>query len=263
MAKRTKEEQALLDKEYQKQLRNLKRRIQRKVNAGYIVPDNIIPKRPKVINPESITNLTKRTGEYIARKSVYIMPTGKKIKGEERLKQERSERSKKAAETRKSYYEAQKEANNSSTQRVSEEANNSLIPQVSNEPVYELETLFQKFIDIFESWVPEDIYSSNIFSEDLKTYKQRDKDRALGIINGAREQLGITQVAMNIQNNANRLNELAVKILYESGNKYHLDSRNGEINLALNELTAILYGRSLTVSESLRLTEISESNEVF
>ena len=31
----------------------------KKVKAGYIVPDTIIPKKPKVINPESILNLTK------------------------------------------------------------------------------------------------------------------------------------------------------------------------------------------------------------
>ena len=246
MAKEKTEAQKQLELEVKKNLRRIKRFVKSAEKRGYSFSDKAIPNLPKTITKETLYRFQSITPEKLYKKSVYVSPAGTKVKGTERRKAERSEASKKAGETRKRYFESQKETSDL------------LFQQVSFEPEYESAMVFQQFIEMFESWMPDDIYS-----QDLKTYKQRDRDRALGIINGARDQLGDTQVAMNIQNNANRLNELAVKILYESGNKYRDDSRNGEINLALNELTAILYGRSLTVSESLILTEISESNEVF
>lgn len=238
-------EQQLLEKLYNKERKRIQQFLNRASKRGYTFSESALPKKPKQIKPESISRLKKITPTELYRKSVYTSPTGTKIQGTERRKQERSESAKRAAETRKRYYDYQ---------RQSDDYWN--VPTSSYEPMEEMSLVFSEFVEMFESWTPESYYS-----DELKELKQRDRDRALGILTGARNELGDTQVAENIINNSTRVQELAVKILYESGNKYREDSRNGEINLALNELASILYGRSLTIQESLELTDLAERNE--
>ena len=241
MAKRSVEEQQALNKEYQRELRNLKRRVETKRKKGYSIPESIIPNKPKVITPESILNLKKRTGEYIAKKSVYISPEGTKVKGTERLKQERSEASKKGAETRrKNYYKSR--------------------PEVKIAPpemrANDIKDTLENIREQIEQWTP-----SNYWSEELIVYKTRDKNRVQGILDGALAELGEEQVALNAMQNADELNRLLGKVLYESGNKYREDSRGNEINRSINRISHILRGRSLTNKESEELTELIERTE--
>lgn len=233
----SKEEQKKLDAEYARELRNLKRRVKTKEKRGYSVSKNVIPKKPKVIRPESIQNLKKRTGEYIAKRSIYVSPTGT-IRGEVRLKQERSEAAKKGAETRR----------------------NDLYKWWNEEPSYEpsdeLYLILNNLVEDFESWTPSDYWS-----KELADYKRRDRDRGWGILQGAINELGETVVAENAKKHALRLTELENKILYESGNEYKEDARTGEINNALNEFNELLRGRALTRQESIVLTSEAEMTE--
>lgn len=241
MAKRSAEEQQELNKAYQRELRNLKRRIQTKRKRGYSIPDSLIPSKPKTITPESVLNLKKRTGEYIAKKSVYVSPEGTKIKGAERLKQERSEASKKGAETRrKNYYKSRPEVKIAPPEMRANDT---------------LDTL-NNIRDKLDQWFP----SSN-WSNDLAILKERDKNRVQGVLDGAISLLGEEQVALNAMQNANELNAYFDKVLYESGNKYREDSRGNEINLAINRIASILFGRSLNNQESEQYTELGERLE--
>lgn len=252
MPKRTKEEQQALDKEYAKELRKLKRRVRDISKRGYSIPSTIIPKKPQTINPESIENIRKRDTKYIYKRSVYVSPEGTIIKGTERRTQERHEAALKAAETKRiNFYKRKNDewANDNQSNYESEY-------NYSYDPAYEKYIVFMTVYEDFEQWTPSDWWS-----DDLKKYKQRDRDRGWGILQGAINELGEDAVADNLNANAVRVNELVSKILYESGNEYREDSRNGEINMSLNEFEAIVRGKALNIRESMELTAQAELME--
>lgn len=241
MSKISKEEQQRLNREYARALYNLKRRVKTKLKAGYTVPESIIPNRPKVITPESISNLKKRTGEYIASKSVYISPAGTKVKGLQRLKQERSKRSKRAAETRKNFY----------AKKAKEEPNISW--HETEEPVYKSYVVLKQLRDLIDSWSPDSRWSS-----ELTGLKNQDKRLLENVLNSAIERDGIEAVAQRCDANADTIISIANAILYQSsGDSYRKNGReNAQINI--QKIGAILLGRGLTVSESIKFTSYAE-----
>lgn len=88
--------------EYNKQVKRLKQAIRRAEKRGYIVPDNVIPKKPKRITKKSVERLKKITTKEIYSKSERLdIETGELIPGEVARKQEKSESAKKVAKTRK------------------------------------------------------------------------------------------------------------------------------------------------------------------
>lgn len=100
MAKKKKPTQLQLD--YSKQVKRLKQAVRRAENRGYIIPDNIIPEKPKRITRKSVERLKKITTDDIYKKSEKLdFETGELIPGEIARKAERSEAAKKAAKTRK------------------------------------------------------------------------------------------------------------------------------------------------------------------
>lgn len=241
MPKISKEEQQRIDREWTRELYNLKRRVKTKQKRGYTVPESIIPKRPKVITPESISNLKKRTGEYIASKSVYISPVGTKVKGLQRLKQERRERSKRAAETRKNFY----------AKKAKEEPNISW--HETEEPVYKSNVVLKQLRDLIDSWSPDPRWSS-----ELTGLKNQDKRLLENVLNSAIERDGIEAVAQRCDANADTIISIANAILYQSsGDSYRKNGReNAQINI--QKIGAILLGRGLTVSESIKFTSYAE-----
>lgn len=253
MPKRSEEEQKRLNREYARELYNLKRRVKTKQKRGYTVPESIIPNRPKVVNPESISILKKRTGEYIAKKSVYISPEGTKVKGLQRLKQERSERSKRAAETRKNFY----------ARKAKEEPNTSYLGAdwyEPVEPVYKSHAVLQQLRDLIDSWTPDVRWSS-----ELTGLKNQDKKLLENALNFAIERDGLEAVAQRCEANADTIISIANAILYQSsGDSYRKNGReNAQINI--QKIGAILLGRGLTVSESIKFTsyaDLDEDNEL-
>ena len=100
MAKKKKPTQLQLD--YSKQVKRLKQAVRRAENRGYIIPDNIIPEKPKRITRKSVERLKKITTDDIYKKSEKIdFETGELIPGETARKLERSEAAKKGAKNRK------------------------------------------------------------------------------------------------------------------------------------------------------------------
>lgn len=100
MAKKKKPTQLQLD--YKNQVKRLKQAVKRAEKRGYIVPDNIIPERPKRITRKSVERLKKVTTKDIYAKAEKLdIETGELIPGETARKLERSEAAKKGAKTRK------------------------------------------------------------------------------------------------------------------------------------------------------------------
>lgn len=92
--------------------------------------------------------------------------------------------------------------------------------------------------------------------------KNDDKDRVNNILSGAISQLGRKQVAINLAAHAGEVNSLIQEILYASGSKEG-NFRDGrtQVNFSITRFAALCYGRSLTVDESIAITEAAEENE--
>lgn len=87
--------------EYRKQRRRIQQNIRRMKKRGYIVPEKALPKKPKKITEASINRLKKVTPEELYKKSKAKTETGKIITGTEKRKQERQDKARRAAVTRR------------------------------------------------------------------------------------------------------------------------------------------------------------------
>lgn len=241
--------------DYRAERRKVLRRIRDIRARGYTLPENFVPKIPKQIKPESIRNLQKYTTEYIYKHAVFTSPEGVSISGTERRAQERSEASVKAAETRakkkqEEYYERQ-------WQTITQDVRTNR-PELAETPASEKRVFFYNVYLDFKDWKP-----SFWWSEQLKKLKQQDRDRGWGILTGAISALGEDAVAENLYNNQEKVIYLEQKILYASGDEYKHAMVTGEINRCLNEFNSIVYGRPLTIRESIRYTTESEQNPTY
>lgn len=100
MAKRKKPTQ--LQFEYNKQVKRLKQAVRRAEKRGYIIPDTIIPEKPKRITRKAVEKLKQITPTEIYSKSEKLdFETGELIAGDVARKIERSISAKKATKTRK------------------------------------------------------------------------------------------------------------------------------------------------------------------
>ena len=106
MARRIKTTKSPTQLAYSKELSRIKRSIRRLEQRGYVFDKSPI-KEVKRPTKASITKLQKVSTKDLYKKATYKTPEGKIITGEERLKQERSERAKKSAETRRARREAE------------------------------------------------------------------------------------------------------------------------------------------------------------
>lgn len=246
--------------QYYKERKRIQNLVNRAKKRGFTFPTNVVPNIPKYIDEGSVRNLQKRDKDYLYKQAVYTSPKGVTITGTERRKEERAEVAKKAAETRKNFYAEQ------AWENLTKDVH---LPKTDYEkwwyehhateaPTDDKYIILYNVYTDFERWQP-----SHWWSDDLAKWKKQDRDRGWGILTGAIAEIGEEAVAINIFNAALRVYQLEEMILYESGDKYVEDSRNGEINLALNEFNAILRGRPLTVRESIEYTAQAEANEVY
>lgn len=233
-------EQIALEKAVKKERKRVQQFVRRARKRGYTFADNVVPNLPKTITEATLSRFQKLTPKYLYRKAVYTSPTGTKVTGTERRTEERKEAAEKAKQTRERFYK----------QKQNSDYTASYIPADS------ATVILQNLIDMFEHWKPQ----SN-WSEELKALKTRDRNRGYGIIKGAISTLGWKTVAKNAESHAEEVIYLAGRILYESGNKYRDDARAGEIDNSLNRLSAILFNRPLSISESMEFTAQAEQTE--
>lgn len=239
-------------KEISKQKKRIRQQIRRIEKRGYTVPANIIPPMPKHPTEKTLSRLQKITSDYLYKKAVYTSPEGVTMKGTERRKMERSEAAKRAAETRRQFYEKVK---------TPEEAG-SPPPPPAPEPEpqtgYEWYGPEESFVvywriqDQIEEWTP-----SPFWSRELTQFKEHDHQRLKNIFNDAIIKEGWKTVARRIQDNALDIQDIVDRVLYSSGSAYRDTGREG-INQDLNRFSSILNNRPLTVQESAEFTEFGE-----
>ena len=89
-------------KAYNKERARISRQIKRMEQRGYLLPENVLPPRPKRITKSSVARLAKIKTPDLYTKSRYIdQETGEILTGEAGRKLERSTAAKRAAQTRK------------------------------------------------------------------------------------------------------------------------------------------------------------------
>lgn len=115
-----------IQQEYKKERNRIQRFIKRAEKRGYIFEDNILPKIPKRITKSSVARLKKLKPDTLYRKALFggEATQGEIVTGLEGRKEERSQRAKKAQQTRK--------ANRLSEQRFFTSTAKAVYPPKSN-----------------------------------------------------------------------------------------------------------------------------------
>ena len=239
---------------YKKERTRIQRFLREAKKRGYTFQDNILPDIPKVIKQESVNRLKKITPTVLYRKATFVTPTGEKITGSKARQQERFKSARKGAETR-----ARKSA---SYERKAKQARERFYEGRTNkgtgEPPRQIYVTLENVREEIRRWSPQPNWSKS-----LAESKERDKSILENILNGAIASQGEEAVARRLEENSVEINALLQEILYGSGSKEG-NFKNGrtQVNFDLARFSAIIMGRSLTVEESMDLTDLAENLEV-
>ena len=230
MAKQ-KPKKSAVEQAYNRELKRIRQFIRRAEKRGYSFGAYTLPEKPSRITRKSVEKLKKITPKILYEKATYYdVITDTRVSGTEAQRLIRSRASKKAAQTR----HAKK---NKSTFTV------------PNKPPVETDEVLQYMEELLANWQPLSHWDAS-----YERLKRNDKNILQNIVNGAVSQLGRNQVARNIQSQAGLVKDLAFKICYGSS-----DFKWGDVQGDISAITAIIYGRNLTVEESKAVQDIIDS----
>lgn len=266
--------------QYRRERRRVNQLIRRAEKRGFIIPKSAKPGKPlKRPTEKSIERLKAITPEAIYERAKY-KSQGKTYRGEEARKiarkEAREQTAKKKAEQAKSKAEqaareeaekifnieitglekaAEKPASRPETEPTIEpppkEADiiihnvEEALPEPDDENEFEVgygEGAIMYVEEELESW-ERPLNSSDWYAE----RKEKDKDKMRRLFHEVLERDGAEEVAKRILSNGDRFKWLLDRILYGS------DGR-GDLERDFVEITAILYGRPLTLDESMVVT---------
>ena len=265
--------------QYRRERRRVNQLIRRAEKRGFIIPKSAKPGKPlKRPTEKSIERLKAITPEAIYERAKY-KSQGKTYRGEEARKiarkEAREQTAKKKAEQAKSKAEqaareeaekifniestalekaAEKSAPTPETEPIEpppKEADiiihnvEEALPEPDDENEFEVgygEGAIMYVEEELESW-ERPLNSSDWYAE----RKEKDKDKMKRLFHEVLERDGADEVAKRILSNGDRFKWLLDRILYGS------DGR-GDLERDFVEITAILYGRPLTLDESLTVT---------
>lgn len=174
--------------EYQKELRNARRRIQRLQKRGYII-NEYVPSGTPLEEIQKYYSL-----EALYERARYVTESGTVLTGTEAKQYLRSRSARKGWETRKGRAEEQ--------------------PEVTEEYAG-FETLVFEALDsliaTIESWTPEPLWTNSVIAE-----KENQKDKLLDLLTNFNSEEERLRVAEAINDNAMEINEIAHRIMYET-----------------------------------------------
>ena len=232
--------------QYKRERKRIQQFIYRAKKRGYSFSSDVIPQIPKNITEGSVRNLKKRTKEYLYERSVYVSPEGTKIEGYQRRNQERQEAQEKAKETRRiKHYQAMKKH------------------EIYDKPVSEPVSVQEHTMSTLNALVENLEYRGTGWSDELIEYKDRDSAIMELGLKDAIAKSKLETVLKRIADNMTRINEIVSLVIFGSGEKYHLDGRNLEVNRSVQEFLAIVTGEPVTAETSKYYTELAEQANAF
>lgn len=248
MAKSKSQAQTQLESDVKRERRRIQQTVRRLEKKGYSFSKSVVPTLPKSITEATLRKYKGIDINYIYKQSVFVSPEGTKIPGLEHRSEERIERSRKAAETRKKYY-ASGTQNKAGKGKIPKEADvviDNIDKQIDAFTIEDVE--FQ-----IDEWQIDDRWS-----RELVLLKHKDVNLLKQALYRAISENGRESVAKRIQDNATTVMSIVASVLYESGSKYHDTGRQG-MNAKIQEFYAIISGYALTARESMRLTDTAEA----
>lgn len=261
--------------QYRRERRRVNQLIRRAEKRGFIIPKSAKPGKPlKRPTEKSVERLKAITPEAIYERAKY-KSQGKTYRGEEARKiarkEARKQTAKKKAEQAKSKAEqaAREEAEKIFNIEIAELAKAEEKPTIEppKEPPKEADIIIHNVEEALPEPDEEDIFEVGYgegavmeVEEELESWerplnssdwyaerKEKDKNKMSRLFHEVLERDGADELAKRIQNSGERFKQLLDRILYSS------DGR-GDLERDFAEMAAILYGRPLTVDESMTVT---------
>ena len=261
--------------QYRRERRRVNQLIRRAEKRGFIIPKSAKPGKPlKRPTEKSIERLKAITPEAIYERAKY-KSQGKTYRGEEARKiarkEAREQTAKKKAEQAKSKAEqaAREEAEKIFNIEITELAKAEEKPTIEppKEPPKEADIIIHNVEEALPEPDEEDIFEVGYgegavmdVEEELESWerplnssdwyaehKEKDKNKMSRLFHEVLERDGVEEVAKRIQNSGERFKQLLDRILYSS------DGR-GDLERDFAEMATILYGRPLTIDESMTVT---------
>ncbi len=219
-----------LAQEYRKELRRINRFIAGAEKRGYSF-DYRLPTVPKRVTRKQLARLREIKPDYLYQRSTYKVPGSEEIiSGAEARSQIRSRAAKKGLVTR------------ALNKRAKEKVKYKLPSDV--------DAILANVEELVGGWQPKSNWKAGFVK-----LKNRDKNIVQSMLRGAIAQYGKEVVARNLERRADEFEELIWNVLYGYGaSSYKL----GSIEADTSALAAIIFGRSMTVSESKQITELTE-----
>ena len=232
-----------LEKEVKKNLRRIKRFVKSAEKRGYSFSNTAIPTLPKAITEKTLRKYESIRPDTLYKKAVYVSPEGTKIKGYEARAQERKRAAQKAAMTRRRFL-AEKKAQPTTK-----------APKQGEYIMLTIEDLMYHF-SYGENSQPQ-------WSNELSTLKSKEIDIMKKALNRAISNDGRDKVVDRINSRITEIYQIMEMVIYDSGEKFHQNSRDGLVSSKIQQFIEIVTGNALTVSESAYLTETAEQLESY
>lgn len=227
--------------EYKKELARIKRFIKSAEKRGYSFAGYEPPKEPKIITAKSVERLKAITPKTLYAKTSYCdLILGQRVTGTEEQKLIRSRASRKAYHTRlKKLAEVSAKTEKFPSKDTSEYSQ-------PGQPPSDVDDVLRSLYELIAQWKPDQRWN-----EGFVRIKEHDKNVLKNIIDGAVNDLGRRQVAINAQTQATRIKDLAWYICYG----YSGRDKDRSTQADIVELTNILRGRALTTEEAKQIAD--------
>lgn len=216
-----------IELEYQKELNRINRFIKQAEKRGYTFSDYKQPKRPETVTRKSVQALKRVTPTTLYSKASYYDPiTQTRMTGTEaqHLIRSRAQKSKRVKAAK-----------------------------TAGKPPSDVDDILANVEELLTGWRP-----ISTWTESYANLKRKDIDILKNILTGAINSIGREQVARNCQQYAALVKDLAFHICYGSS-----DFKWNTIEGDITAITAIIYGRTLDVSESQIIEDVREQVEYY
>lgn len=222
-----------LELEYQKELKRINRFIKSAEQRGFSFRGYKTPPKPKKITKKSVQVLKRMTPSTLYEKATYYDPlTQTRVSGKEgqRLIRSRAQKNRAKVSARKA--RAVKGGYN---------------------PPNNIDDVLTYVEELIKNWRPKEHWTCS-----YARLKEHDKNVLNHVLGGAISSVGRKQVAINCEENAAAVKDMAFHICYGDS-----DFKWGSIEADLTAITAIFFGRTLDVEESKIVEESREQTDYY